>query len=78
MTNYEKYQLQWMIDHGFSLQDLMTELTLLQYENTDVLDPISAPVDQLFKEWEQDIGFNSEIWASEAEWEDSEEAEPAE
>ena len=26
MTNYEKYQLQWMLDHDISLQDLIDEM----------------------------------------------------
>ena len=68
MTNYQKYQLQWMIEHGFSLQDLMTELTMLQYDDPEDSERITTPVEQLFAEWEQDIGFKSEIWACEDEW----------
>lgn len=30
MTDYERYQLKWMIDHGHSLGELMSELTNLQ------------------------------------------------
>ena len=35
MTAYQKYQLQWMIDHGYSLQDLMRELTDLQFSDPE-------------------------------------------
>ncbi|MDO5547469.1 MAG: hypothetical protein Q4F79_03190 [Eubacteriales bacterium] len=68
MSEYQKYQLEWMISHGFSLQDLMEELTKLQYDDPEDSDMISTPVSELFNEWETDIGFDSEIWACENEW----------
>lgn len=70
MTDYEEYQLQWMIDHRFSLKDLMDKLTQLQYDNPEDGDRISTPIDEIFDEWEQDFGFDSEIWACEEEWMD--------
>ncbi len=70
MTAYQKYQLQWMIDHGYSLQDLMRELTDLQFSDPEDSDKISTPISDLFDEWEADIGFGSEIWVCEAEWRD--------
>lgn len=70
--SYEEYQLQWMIDHGYSLNNLMTELTQLQYDDPDDKERISTPISDLYNEWEQDVGFGSEIWACEAEWEDCE------
>lgn len=73
MSEYQKYQLEWMISHGFSLQDLMTELTKLQYYNPEDRDAISIPVLELFNEWEADIGFGSEIWTYENEWNEWEE-----
>ena len=30
MTDYERYQLEWMIEHGHSLGELISELTSLQ------------------------------------------------
>ena len=30
MTDYERYQLEWMIAHGHSLGELISELTSLQ------------------------------------------------
>ena len=68
MTKYQEYQLQWMIDHGHSLQDLIAELTQLQYADPEDSDRISMSVAELFDEWESDCGFGSEIWACEAEW----------
>ena len=54
---YEKYRLRWMIDHGYTLIDLMEELNKMQEENPD------ATVSQLFDDWEFGYGFGSEIWA---------------
>lgn len=75
MNEYQKYQLEWMISHGFSLQDLMTELTKLQYDDPENSDTISTPVSELFDEWVSDIGFDSEIWACEDEWNECERSE---
>ena len=35
MSDYEKFQLQWMIDHGHSLRELMEELQSLQYDDPE-------------------------------------------
>lgn len=72
MTNYQKYQLQWMIDHDYSLDDLMSELSGMQYEDPEDSDRIATPIDELFDEWQTDIGFGSEIWACEEEWQECE------
>lgn len=68
MSEYEKYQLQWMLAHGHSLRELIDELTELQYGDPEDSDQISTPVADLFVQWAQDCGFGSEIWAREAEW----------
>lgn len=76
MTEYEKYQLQWMLAHGHSLRELIDGLTEFQYGDPEDSDRISTPVADLFAQWEQDCGFGSEIWACEAEWKDAEGKEP--
>lgn len=43
LTGYEKYQLEWMIEHGYSLEDLMRELEYY----TDYISVI-----KLFRDWE--------------------------
>ena len=65
MSDYEEYKLEWMIDHGYTLGDLMSELTA--YQNSLSKDVI-IPVSKLFEEWEKAIGFGSSIWACEEEW----------
>ena len=72
MSDYEKFQLQWMISHEHSLRELMQELQDLQYDNPEDSDRISTPIADLFEEWESDRGFDSEIWPCEAEYEDCE------
>ncbi len=68
MTEYQKYQLQWMIDHGYSLDDLIQELTTMQYDDPEDSDRISTPISELYDEWVMDVGFGSEIWVCEDEW----------
>ena len=75
MSEYEKYQLQWMISHGYSLRALIAELTEMQFGDPEDEDRISTPVSVLFDEWVSDVGFGSEIWACEAEWRECEGAE---
>ena len=72
MTAYQKYQLQWMIDHGHSIRDLMMELTEYQYDDPEDSDRISMTVNELFDEWEFNRGFGSEIWVCEGEWKECE------
>lgn len=66
--SYAAYQLQWMIDHGYSLEDLMRSLRDFQYDDPEDSNRITTPVDELFAEWVQDVGFDGEIWACEDEW----------
>lgn len=75
MSDYEKFQLQWMIDHGHSLHELLEELERAQYDDPENDARISTPITELFREWEQDRGFGSEIWPCEAEYESCEAVE---
>lgn len=63
---YEKYKLNWMLSHGHTLTDLITEL-----ENMIEEEP-STSLQSLFEDWEYGFGFNSEIWASYEEFMDNE------
>ncbi len=68
MSNYDRYQLQWMISHGYSLRNLIEELTKIQQYDSEYGARISIPISELYDEWVADVGFGSEIWACEAEW----------
>lgn len=53
---YEKYKLDWMLHHGYTLTDLINGLELMREENED------DSIQQLFVDWEYGFGFGSEIW----------------
>ena len=65
MKAYEKYKLKWMMDHGYSLEDLMRGLAEMQSESEP-----GTPVDELFHAWEKDRGFDGSIWACLEEFQD--------
>lgn len=58
---YEKYKLDWMIQHGYTLTDLI-----------ELLDNYCYGVYDDFKIWQKDEGFNGDIWASYDEFIDNE------
>lgn len=66
LSDYERYQLEWMIAHGYSLHDFVEALS-----NSG----ITRLSEDSFEVWEQDYGFGGEIYACEAEWRDAEGAE---
>lgn len=63
-VNYEHYQLQWMIDHGYSLKDLMDGLSEQIGYGFDM--------NECFSDWCEYRGFRGGIWACEEEWKDCE------
>ena len=72
LTPYQEYQLAWMIEHGHSIEELISELAEMQFEDPEDSDRISTPVTELFDEWLNDKGFGGEIWACEQEWKEYE------
>ena len=56
---YEQYRLQWMLDHGHTIPDLIEELDKMKEDS----DP-DASISELFYDWEYGFGFSSDIWAS--------------
>lgn len=69
---YEKYKLEWMVEHSVTVDELMRELDNYRIEceqNGDEFDSIT----QLMDSWEADSnGFDGEIWACYDEWQDNE------
>ena len=68
---YEEYKLQWMLDHGFTLKDLLNDLVEIadayEYGN------IQHDLHECFESWENENGFpGHSIWASYEEWLDNE------
>ena len=67
MDKYEKYKLEWMIAHGYTLSDLILELELYRRQ----LEGEEPDLPKVFEEWEAEIGFpGAMIWACEDEWQD--------
>ena len=58
---YEIFRLQWMIDHGYSLEDLVRNLEsmILEDENES---GVRTDLPSLFQDWEFGIGFDGSIW----------------
>lgn len=67
MENYEKYKLMWMIDHGYTIEDLVHELDDARQNHHP-----QASLTEVFDEWEMNSGFSGAIWACENEWADCE------
>lgn len=75
ITDYEKYQLQWMIDHGHSLQELMNVLADTANKQMNMGGNVYYIFAELFDIFKNEVGFTGEIWASEPEWKNNEERE---
>lgn len=71
MTDYERYQLEWMIEHGHSLAELISELTLVQ-NDLEATPGVNLSVRDVFDAWEQDQGFSGEVFACEEEYNEAE------
>ena len=58
---YERFRLQWMIDHGYSLEDLVRNLEsmILEDENES---GIRTDLPSLFRDWVYCLGFDGAIW----------------
>ena len=58
---YEVFKLQWMIEHGATLSDLVHNLQLMLDEDLDGSD-IPTSLQSLFSDWEFGFGFDGAIW----------------
>ena len=54
---YEKYKLDWLMNHGYTLTDLINELDVVKEDEED-----NDSIGLLFSFWEDNCGFGSEIW----------------
>lgn len=67
LVAYQRFKLEWMLSHGYTLEALMKELD----EIRDDMGP-DATISDLFDTWERDVGFGSEIWPCFGEWQECE------
>ena len=63
MGEYEKYRLNWMIEHGHTLPQLIRQLNRLQEECEE-----GTSVEELWEMWEEEYGFDGELWVCYEEW----------
>lgn len=61
LTDYERYQLEWMIDHGHSLKEFVQGLDLVDRDGIDSLE-------EAYTIWENDYGFGGEVFSNEREF----------
>lgn len=70
ISDYEKYQLEWLIAHGYSITDLIRELDSYIRNNYTSRELNNTTLVNLFDEWETDVGFCGEIFVCENEFQD--------
>lgn len=76
LKGYEKYQLEWLIEHGYSLDDLIDklqqtfEMLYTEKEENEVID-----IRDTYEVWYDSFGFDQNIFASKDEWENNENLE---
>lgn len=72
LTDYERYQLEWMIEHGHSLKEFVQGLDSVFDSLNDKYDPtVMDSIDNLpdaYKIWERDYGFHGEVFSNEREF----------
>lgn len=68
LREYEKYQLEWMIEHGYSLEDLMDKIANIINEELTIPGNAHVFINEAFDVFEKEQGFHGEIWACEEEW----------
>ena len=54
---YGKYKLNWMMEHGYTIEDL------LRLVGEHIIDDPDLSLADAYDEWEVDDGFHGEIWA---------------
>ena len=58
---YEIFRLQWMIDHGYGIADLIKNLEAMIDEDQN-MSGVRTDLNSLFRDWEYGIGFEGAIW----------------
>lgn len=75
MEDYEISKLEWMIDNGYTLGDLITSVIDFAYQTKRSAELTPDNVVELLEDWENSIGFNGEIYESFDEYCDSHQEE---
>lgn len=58
---FERFRLQWMLDHGYTLTDLVECMEIMIHE--DAQDGLRTKLSELFDRWEFGVGFaGGDVW----------------
>lgn len=58
---FERFKLQWMLDHGYTLADLVECMEIMIHE--DEQDGVHTKLSELFERWEFGVGFaDGSVW----------------
>lgn len=58
---FERFKLQWMLDHGYTLTDLVECMEVMIHE--DEQDGLRTKLSELFERWEFGVGFaDGSVW----------------
>ena len=58
---YVIFRLQWMIEHGYGILDLIKNLEAMIEEDQNE-SGVRTSLQSLFQDWENGIGFDGAIW----------------
>lgn len=68
---YEKYKMEWMIEHGITMNEFIRVLDNYRTECEQDGDEFNS-IEDVLNNFEDDGSFGGEIWACYDEWQDSE------
>ncbi|MGF7012010.1 hypothetical protein M2146_002564 [Lachnospiraceae bacterium PF1-22] len=72
MSNYEKYQLEWLIEHEHSIEELIANLDAYAARRKEVLPDNEENIAEIFKNWTDECGFKGQLWRPRSRFRDSE------
>lgn len=77
---YEEYQLQWMIAHHHSIDEMVQLIGKIAWEELSTNSAFSYDklVDEAYQIFREERGFNGEIWVCKNEFNDMEKEEELE
>ena len=62
---WEEFKLEWMLDHGYTIADIINEVSKVLDDDPDLT------LQEAFETWEDEYGFNYELWPCFEEWEEN-------
>lgn len=73
LSEYEKYQLTWLIENEYSLDDIFSLLSDVM--DSDGYEDDDKNIMNLYEIWEDEIGLSHSVWVCEYQWNTTDELE---